>query len=98
MVQKLKEGEYQPYVTEAVKKRALAKRKTVSKHQEVLIKELQHDLDSLADNIDMTMSQEVASIEVGTVPIEGFTDDVESKVKENLRKICDDLKTALETR
>lgn len=85
LIDKLKMGEYEPNITEGAKRSALAKMKTATKHQKKLLDELKHDVDSLSDmHLDLNLAKEVTSIEVGSIPVEGFDDNAEAKVKEKL--------------
>ena len=98
LINKLKLGEYEPNVTEGARRSAIARMKTTTKHQKKLLEELQHDTESLC-YFDLNLQpDDIPSIEVGRVPVVGFDDGAETKVKEKLRVICEDLLKALETR
>lgn len=86
-------GEYEPNVTEGARRSAIARYKTATKHQ----KKLLDDPETLL-YLDVNLHTDDVQIEVGSIPVEGYDDDADMKVKEKLRVICEDLFKALETR
>ena len=91
----MKNGVFQPDLTYGAKRSAVRRMKVNTKHRNYNITELQHDWEAICDYFDGEGIQSaeitIGDVVAGEVPVEGFDDEKEERVKRKLQTVCDNL-------
>ena len=103
IIDNLKAGIFQPFVTKQAKQRRARLLNVERSHRREVLANLGDDeeIEEVHDTlswINRTENLTSDDIVVGEIPVENFTEDEENKVKEKMRETCSDLKDSLEER